>query len=479
MTSAEDTETWSAGPEKLASQVARQLEDEIIVRKWPVGEVLGSEPELLERFGVSRSVLREAIRLLEHHSVARMRSGPGGGLVVCAPNASASMRALVIYLEYIGVSVEDLLHARLLLEPLAARLAAGAITEDGIDRLRSIVGKEQEQIGDPNWSFDDEFHILLGSLSGNAVLQLFIEVVMLLTSRYIRAWGPTSREAGAAAKAVAIARHVQIVDAVIAGDAAASESQLSAHLEEIEEWMLANRIRRPSHRMRTRPSDPNPNATKGTKLAEVIAGRIHDDITSDGWQIGEVFGSEPDLLARYEVSRAVLREAIRILEHHSVARMRRGPGGGLVVLAPDPTASIRAIALYLDFEGMSPDHLHLVREVIELGCIQTVTAVATAPDVASRLRAALDHTTVHGDAGDMFHTEVADLADNPVLTLFLRVITDLWTRQSRSEESMTSGVEVQVRCTHDKILEAILLGDDGLAQHRMRRHLQELTTWWH
>lgn len=32
---------------------------------------------------------------------------------------------------------------------------------------------------------------------------------------------------------------------------------------------------------------------------------------------------------------------------------------------------------------------------------------------------------------------------------------------------------------HEKILDAVLAGDDGLAQHRMRRHLQALTAWWH
>jgi DNA-binding FadR family transcriptional regulator len=223
--------------------------------------------------------------------------------------------------------------------------------------------------------------------------------------------------------------------------------------------------------MRTRPADPGPDDRRQRKLAEITAGRVHDDIISDGRQVGEVLGLESELLTRYGVSRAVLREAIRILEHHSVARMRRGPSGGLVILEPDPTASIHTMALYLDYQGLSPDDLRVVREAIELGCIQAVTA-ASVP--VTRLHAALGQ-----DSGDVFHTELAELAGNPVLTLFLRIITELWARHSRTERPPTPAVETEVRRVHDKILDAVLAGDEGLAQHRMRRHLQALTTWWH
>jgi DNA-binding FadR family transcriptional regulator len=463
----------SAGPEKLAAQVARQLEDEIIDRKWPVGEGLGSETELQDRFGVSRSVLREAVRLLEHHEVARMHRGRGGGLVVCAPDASPATRALVIYLEYVGTSVEDLLRARLLLEPLAARLAAETVTEDGIDGLRAILAQEKTQIDEPGWSANDEFHVALGRLSGNAVLRLFIEVLTRLTVSYARTSRRMSREALAKAKAGSAARHAEITDAVISGDAAAAQIRLTSHLDEVEAWLLANRTR-PTEHMRTRPADPDPDDRRRRKLAEVIAGRIHDDIINDGRQVGEVLGLESELLTRYGVSRAVLREAIRILEHHSVARMRRGPNGGLVILAPDPTASIHTMALYLDYQGLSPDDLRVVREAIELGCIQAVATAAPAPNAASRL-----HAAGQDDSGDVFHTELAELAGNPVLTLFLRIITELWARHSRTERPPTPAVETEVRRVHDRILDAVLAGDEGLAQHRMRRHLQALTTWWH
>ena len=68
-------------------------------------------------------MLREAVRLVEHHRVALMRRGPNGGLLICEPDAAPATQAIIIYLEYLGTTIGDLLDARLLLEPLAASLA--------------------------------------------------------------------------------------------------------------------------------------------------------------------------------------------------------------------------------------------------------------------------------------------------------------------------------------------------------------------
>src|SRR5262245_31074298 len=104
---------------KAGEQLARRIEEEIIAAGWPVGMRLGSEPELIERYGISRAVLREAIRILEHHQVARTREGRGGGLVVTAPDSGAITRALELYLRYQGVSLVDLLETKRALEMAA------------------------------------------------------------------------------------------------------------------------------------------------------------------------------------------------------------------------------------------------------------------------------------------------------------------------------------------------------------------------
>src|ERR1700760_2122421 len=161
---------------KLASTIARDIEADIVRRGWPFGESLGSEHALQQRFCVSRSVLREAVRLVEHHQVARMRRGPNGGLLICEPDAGPATRAVVIYLEYLGTTLGDLLNARLVLEPLAASLAGELIDEGGIERLRGVLRAEQQwQSG--GGAPRDDFHIALAQQSKNPVLQLFIDIL--------------------------------------------------------------------------------------------------------------------------------------------------------------------------------------------------------------------------------------------------------------------------------------------------------------
>lgn len=478
-----------AGVGKLASQVARRIEADVLRRGWPVGESLGSESDLRERNGVSRSILREAVRLVEHHQVARMRRGPGGGLFVTAPDAGPAARAMVIYLEYIGTSVADLVHARSLLEPLAVALAADRISEEGIDRLRRALEGERNRPDDDRgrWSHDP-LHVLLGELSGNPVLQLFIDVLTRLTNRYAHTSRRVSKAEIRQAADNALCRDTAIVEAVIVGDSGRASTSMSAYLDEVAAWLEAHRVRRPP-RSGARPvAKPQPEGPSA-KLAEVVAARIREDITAQGWPVGAVLGSEADLLDRHGISRAVLREAVRLLEYHAVARMRRGPGGGLIVARPDPQASVDTMALYLEYRNVTGDDLRVVREAIELGALDRVLARAeggpVAHDVAQRLEVAVRWVT-DGPAdeptrADLFHTELAELSGNPVLVLFLRIITELFRRHTAAQDDPPPGAEAaeEVRRVHERVLAAVIESDAGLARHRMRRHLEALTPWWH
>ncbi|MFK4100293.1 FadR/GntR family transcriptional regulator [Streptomyces sp. NPDC019531] len=472
----------------LAAQIAQRIEADVIRRGWPVGESLGSEVELRERFGVSRAVLREAVRLVEHHQVVKMRRGPNGGLFVSAPDAGPATRAMVIYLEYVGTSVTDLLHARLLLEPIAAGLAADRITEDGIATLRATLVEERVHWDEPGVHSQDPLHPVLGKLSGNPVLHLFVDVLTRLTARYAHTSRRISKAEMHSAKETSHRAHRAVVDAVIAGDGARAQTELGAHLESVAGWIEKHRVRR-GPRIAGNVIEPELVEGPRAKLAEVVAARIHDDIAARGWQVGQVLGSESDLLARYGISRAVLREAVRLLEYHSVARMRRGPGGGLIVAEPEAQASVDTMALFLEYQGVTADDLRIVRNAIELGIVARVTARRSeggaVDEVAERLAKAVRRPT-EGPAedlrkADLFHTELAELARNPVLSLFLAIITELFRKHAAGHDQPLPGdtAAEEVQHIHQRILDAILEGDAGLASHRMRRHLDALIPWWH
>jgi DNA-binding FadR family transcriptional regulator len=464
---------------KRAAQIARRIEADIIRRGWPVGQSLGSESALQKRYRASRSVLREAVRLVEHHQVARMRRGPNGGLLVCEPDAAPATHAIIIYLEYLGTTIGDLLDARLLLEPLAASLAAQRIDEAGIDRLRAVLRAEQNRTPDPT-AAADEFHSALAEQSKNPVLQLFIDILTRLTVRYAEDSRPDSASDALEAIDRRHREHSAIVAAVTAGDAARAMTLSERHAESVTAWLQDH------HHPGRRPRTSDREAPHG-KLAEMLAAAIRDDIASSGWQVGEVFGTEVALLERYRVSRSVLREAVRLLEYHTVATTRRGPGGGLVVAEPQAQASIDTIALYLQYRQPRREDLGLIRDAIEIDNVAKVVSRREAAEV----RAFLDgHRSVIEEAGDdpreagmqefLFHTGLAALAGNAVLELFLRILVELFRRHwASSERPIPSRSDlVDVGHAHLRIIEAIAQGDESLARHRIRRHLDAAASWW-
>src|SRR6202161_958342 len=121
-----------------------------------------------------------------------------------------------------------------------------------------------------------------------------------------------------------------------------------------------------STKARTQGAPPaGPTDAPKAKRASKVADRIIKDVIAEGWQVGQILGSEADLLARYQVSRAVFREAVRLVEHPQVARTRRGPGGGLVVTEPTVDAVIDAVVLYLYRAEARLDELFEARLVLE------------------------------------------------------------------------------------------------------------------
>jgi DNA-binding FadR family transcriptional regulator len=220
------------------------------------------------------------------------------------------------------------------------------------------------------------------------------------------------------------------------------------------------------------------------KLAEQTAAKIELSIAEAGWPLGAVIGSEADLLATYGVSRAVLREAVRLLEHDNVAHMRRGPGGGLVVAEPDADAVVRVATLYLRYRNVSPGQLFAARIAVELAAVRSAAEHIDERGVA-RLREALDREAAAPELADVHshdvHLVIARLAGNPAVELFTDVLTKLSAsaliggptlvdRSAAAAIANTAWADAHV--AHQGIAEAVIAGDAALAQHRTARHLR-------
>jgi DNA-binding FadR family transcriptional regulator len=471
--SANQAAPTSALPERAASSkraalVADRIVGEVAAQGWPVGEVIGSEQDLLERYGVSRAVLREAIRLLEHLQVARMRRGPGGGLVVTEPTLDSVTDAVSVYLYYVGAEIDEVVDARLALEETAAELAPDRLEESDIVALRDLA--ERERAGRAR--DHRELHRLVADISGNPALAFFVEMLNRATLLYLPDRPTFSRQTLGDSHVA----HDAIIRAILSGDGGTARRRMRKHLRAEAEYLKA---RRPSRR---RLADLPAMGDRSEKRAEQTARRIFHEVTKANWQVGALLGSEAELMERYDVSRAVLREAVRVLEHHQVARMRRGPGGGLFVAEPGVEAVSEACALQIDRRGIKPAHLFELRTAVELVMLQLVigrlddTGVAAIRTARQSERSA--DRAEFGVVGHDFHAVLAGLAGNRVIELLVLVLVRLTRFHAvappDAPEPMPTGDVIHV---HDRIADAVADRDVELAKHRMRRHLNAMQHW--
>jgi DNA-binding FadR family transcriptional regulator len=217
------------------------------------------------------------------------------------------------------------------------------------------------------------------------------------------------------------------------------------------------------------------------KMGEVLAERIEREILDSGGEPGTHLGGELDLIQRYGSSRAVFREAIRLLERHGIVEMRRGVGGGLYIRRPDPEPVANAMAVYLDFNGVQPRQLEEARRAIETVCVESLARDIT-DEAVEKLRTFLVDEQNRVEAGEVhsmhdFHILVAALTGNPALELFVDSLTNLTRRQRTSDERNAHYLD-QVHHAHSKIAEAIIGRDPSLAVHRMISHLGAVSSAW-
>src|SRR6202046_2467089 len=338
---------------KRAAKVADLIVEDVMALGWPVGQVLGSETDLLERYQVSRAVFREAVRLVEHQQVARTRRGPGGGLVITEPTVGAVIDAVVLYLHRVDARLDEIFEARIILEDLACQLAAERTDEADLAELRRYLEEVRvDPAGDPR-----ELHALVAVISRNAGLELFVDVFNRVAQLYSPDW---QNLGGAIAKETTHA-HRMISEALMAGDSGLARNRMRKHLQAEAEFFR----RRRSTRQLLPDSVVLAQSVQG-KGAEVVARHITQFIVAEGVQPGDLVGTEPELIEQEGVSRALLREAVRLLEHHQIARMRRGPGGGLFVMAPSANAVTEVAAIYLARRGMKLAELAELRTGVEV-----------------------------------------------------------------------------------------------------------------
>jgi DNA-binding GntR family transcriptional regulator len=179
----------------LAARIYDELKRDILTCSLRPSQVV-YEGELAERYGVSKTPIREALNTLRQEGYVEVV--PRRGYIV-AP-----------------VSIQDVQHIlslRLMLEPAAAELAAQRATADQLRQLRRLAQRTGNQGGPNYFSVDRAFHLAVAEASGNPRLVRFIGTLLEEVERIYH----LCLELHGSARPAEI-RHVPLVDAIMKGD---------------------------------------------------------------------------------------------------------------------------------------------------------------------------------------------------------------------------------------------------------------------
>jgi GntR family transcriptional repressor for pyruvate dehydrogenase complex len=208
----------------LYEQIADTLE-QAIVRSELKLEKLPSEQELSKRFNVSRTVIREALKVLKERGLIQSRNGDGS--YISKPNTDTISSAINRIIQLDNISNDNLHGTRLILETAGARLAARYARAEDINELENILkGMVDESLPpDKRIRLDAEFHIAIARASGNELLRMFVEVMTILLKDYM-----VKGMSGIEGIKKTLEQHRKILEALMTGDSDLAEKAVQDHL---------------------------------------------------------------------------------------------------------------------------------------------------------------------------------------------------------------------------------------------------------
>ena len=178
---------------RLFEEICGRIRENIAAGKLKPGDKLPAERDLSVQFGVSRTVLREALRSLEIAGLVRLSKGAKGGAVIL-DGGSALTRSFKDMITLGRVTIEDLTEARILIEDVIVRLACDRATKEDFEAIASDVRRVEEltrsgRIGD---KIEDNvvFYELLARATHNQTLVLISQSLSRVVYHIVLLIGP-------------------------------------------------------------------------------------------------------------------------------------------------------------------------------------------------------------------------------------------------------------------------------------------------
>ena len=218
-------------PARYPTVVAEELAHQIIGGTAPAGAVLPAEPALGDRFGFSRTVIREALKLLEERGLVRVEQGRG--TTVRSRDAWNLLDPLVIRIALTYdddmALLDNLITVRRVLEREMARAAAARLTDEDLAALEANLAQMEASYDDYERFrvFDLSFHAVVMRASGNDVGQAIVHTI----HTHAGMMRPIASAQSRAELERTATEHRAIFEALAARDGEAAGERVAAHID--------------------------------------------------------------------------------------------------------------------------------------------------------------------------------------------------------------------------------------------------------
>jgi GntR family transcriptional repressor for pyruvate dehydrogenase complex len=169
-------------------------------------------------------------------------------------------------------------------------------------------------------------------------------------------------------------------------------------------------------------------ASRTHKISDQIIEQIRNAILSGRFKPGDKVASEKELMSEFGVSKATLREALRVLEGMGLVEIKKGITGGVFIAEVDMKTTIHGIINFLHFKTVSIKDITMIRYLLEPPVAQ-IAALRIQPEDIVRLESmikedpATPHTIVSREIG--FHRYLVRMTENPILILVMDFIDNI------------------------------------------------------
>jgi len=228
--------------QRISDEILRQIRDAVMSGKFQVGDRLPNERALAEQFAASRPSVREALRGLEQAGVIYIKKGVNGGVFVADADHRMVSRPFQTLLQMRKVTMDNIVEARLIFEPEAARLAAQRAEPEDLEQMQAVIEKMSGAVkaGELPASFDLKFHKLIARAARNPILEMLSESMLEVASQVITNLHPSTDVLKHVVK-----RHKEVFEAVRNHDSDLAFAVMSKHIIDVR-----NRLARESGRQK-------------------------------------------------------------------------------------------------------------------------------------------------------------------------------------------------------------------------------------